>query len=261
MRYVTVGCNAHPAYAFYLPIINKIWYELGFTLIPLLTGNWGDDWAKYVISQLSNVKYIEAGGWDTGRVAQVARLWAYKYINFQDTLMTSDVDMIPLSKIWFNQSREDKLNLYFSNAYNHVKYPMCYIDAPKEIWGLIINETFEEVMPRANHWGFDEEYMGHKIHEWSGDEYNCNSCNFIYRTHRKGASAPDGRIDRSCWDFDYYMPPLIDCHGFRPCYDGQEWMLTNRLLRRLKIEYEYITDYRDKFIKLIDKEKDYGRIR
>ena len=263
MKYVTVGCNAHPAYAFYLPIINKIWANFGFTLMPLLTGSWTDNWAKYVISQLSNVKYIEAGGWDTGRVAQVARLFAFENLEYQDQLMTSDVDMIPLSKIWFNQSLNDKLNLYFSNAYNHTKYAMCYIEASKEIWGQIINEPFDKVMGRANHWGFDEEYMGTKIHAWEGDRSNCN---YIQRTHRPGAPCPDGRIDRSCWTNslrfkDRWINSLIDCHGFRPCYDGEEWRLTKVLLRRLDIDYKYIVDYREQFIKLIDKERDYGRIR
>ena len=265
IRYVTVGCNANPDYAFYLPIINRIWTELGFKMIPLLVGDkssWSNPWQSLVISKLSNIVWLESKGYNQGTLAQVARLFAFEHINTNDTLMLSDVDLIPLSRTWFNQSQPDKLNLYFANAYNHSKYPMCYVDAPKDIWQEIMTEPMDEAMNRANHWGWDEEYMGYKIQAWSGYKNKCKcKCNFINRIHLPKAPCPERRLDRNCWDFNGEIGNLIDCHGFRPCYDGQEWILTNILLRRLNIEYGYITDYREKFIKLIDKEKDYERVR
>lgn len=249
MKYVVVGSTPDLKYSFFLPIIDKIWLNFGYRLCSVLIGDWSSPIHSFIKSNLCNFYILEARSMPEGTLAQVSRLYASELFNLNknDTMMTSDVDMLPLNKEWFNRSRENKLNLYFANAYNYEKYPMCYVDASKEIWGEIINESLDTVMSKNLHWGFDEEYLGIKIKSWHRYPLGCN---FIERKHPPGTECPSDRLDRACWHYSGRIRDYVDAHCFRPFY-GENFKYLDRVLRDLDIDYGFMKDYRNEFLRLI----------
>lgn len=85
-----------------------------------------------------------------GTVSQVARLYAAGLsgiVKDEDYLLTSDVDMFPLSRQHFLQGdiATKKVHLFYANAYAHMKdtimYPLCYIGMKAKTWKEVMGIT------------------------------------------------------------------------------------------------------------------------
>jgi hypothetical protein len=138
--------------------------------------------------------------------------------------LTSDIDMLPLNKEYFNNIANDfdsdSMVIISADAYpNQNRYPLCYNAAKgstfDEILSLDVN--FEEYCNRLLKykwgWGTDELYFGLKVSEFEFKD------RIILLNRGWGRGIADRRINRVIWGYDveilksgYY----IDSHLLRP---------------------------------------------
>jgi len=196
-------------------------------------------------------------------IAQMSRIFAASSERYPDTyFLTSDIDMLPLSREWFNSQVEGKcVDIKCPDCGPH-NYPICYIGASSMIWrefmGLksdteaSIEAQIEERLKAdievggdaLTEWCYDEVLVSRRITAWSGysDSFNI--------TIRPGGPPVD-RVDRSCWPETLgAIEKYVDCHSLRPGHTDENWNKIHKLLV-LILEPEdmlLVEDYRQKFI-------------
>jgi hypothetical protein len=200
----------------YWPIIYKAWKKIGIEPILFYVSEdevFGDNiiWLKKV------------DGIKTSLQSQIARIWAYKVLT--GNLLTSDIDMMPLSKDYFiNNSKYilcDHIVSYCSDA----KYrfdgtePMCYILAnDKTMKELIPHHTWEEFVidlaEKGGHgWSTDQWYFTKII-----NQYDQSKVVRLSRGWNEGGAAFN-RLDRLYWRYDENEVKaglVYDAHLLRP---------------------------------------------
>jgi len=152
-----ISTNEDLAYAFFLPIVFKAWIKIGYHPVCVIVGsvsNWSLSTGKYY-TIFKNA--LEAGGdlvfldvsknklklYESSAVAQVSRLCPFCLpFDLETYYLSSDADMIPVNKIWFEQQDFNKdIHLFYANGYNHARYAMCYIGAKGHVWNKIVNKN------------------------------------------------------------------------------------------------------------------------
>src|SRR5688572_21231505 len=104
-RYIVLGVNGNPVYLYYLPLVVWGWRHFGWEPYVMYAPK---DTSDRIISPLEQLVFgyqkvwqLEVKGYETSTVSQVSRLYAACEIGDEnDILMTSDVDMLPLSNYW-----------------------------------------------------------------------------------------------------------------------------------------------------------------
>jgi hypothetical protein len=170
---------------------------------------------------------------------QLSRIWVPKLFENQ-FCMTSDIDMIPLSRKYWNplgsmtdEQEFDWLHLNSSGDY----YPICYNIAKSETYKdvLELDDNFNDFMKKVvdetsnrgthdigfgkfENWFIDEEYLSNKLTS-KKDKIK------ILQADRPGGHPNGSRIDRDRWG--YHLQSLkdgnyIDCHSIRPFSEHRE---------------------------------------
>lgn len=206
MKTVILSTNDHPDYFPYLEYAQKAWNLLGWNTLTFYLGK-----EKIKESELNKVVYIDSiDGYKDVTVLQCARLFGHMYIN-DGQIMTSDVDMIPLSNYWMES---DKIVCYGSDLTGGKQYPMCYISAHKDKWCQIIPEqTLKELLdkyPNAKSDNFNEYWYTDQI--IATERIKNLRPILVKRGHRQGFA--NGRIDRAMWDhsIEMWKGKYIDAH-------------------------------------------------
>jgi hypothetical protein len=200
-------------YISYLPYIQQAWNTLGWDTLTFYLGS------KNIPSTKKNqiIKINPITGYRDCTVVQVSRLLAYKYIQ-EGIIMTSDVDMMPLSNYWNPQY--DQITCYGYDLTHFQQIPMCYIAANSNNWkSLIQSDSIESLLDQTsfgksnnfNEWWFtDQLIITNKILEYTQKPV------FINRGFSTNNLAK-GRIDRVAWDLTKNEDSLkIDAHMPRP---------------------------------------------
>jgi hypothetical protein len=221
IKYAIHSCDSNPMYYEFWPLVSKVWKEL-LDIEPILIFV-GDEIPKEVaeceygkVIQFTPIKDIP-----TATQSQFIRLWyTQKFPN--DVVITSDIDMFPLSKNYFkyqiSKIPDDKF-IFFSFNGRDGEYNICYNAATgntfKEV--LELDDTFENILLKAinemdkgghNKWFLDEYYLTEKLNEYKGDKY-------IKLSTRNSI----GRIDRAFWTYkpgELKLGMYVDCHSLRP---------------------------------------------
>ncbi len=272
---VILSCNFNKDYLFYLPIVTLLWQKYtGFKPIVYLIGGakrWLDHKAleKFVVkesrklgAEINFVPYISE--YKETTIAQLSRIYAACSAVYPDSyFLTSDVDMLPLSRDWFNQQQEGKsVDIKCPNC-GVKSYPICYVGASSAIWREFMNlkldtevsiENQMEAQLKADlkaggdsfvEWCYDEALLSRKITAWNGYP---NSCNILIR---KGGPPVD-RVDRSCWPKNITdISKFVDCHSLRPGHTDENWSRVRQLLA-LKLsadDLSLVGQYRQNFVK------------
>jgi hypothetical protein len=219
--YAIVSCDDNPLYYNFWNIVQKLWTNL-IGIKPILVKISDTDNIEvtddYIIH---NFKKIE--GIDTGFQSQVARMYVTKFYP-EDVCLTSDIDMLPLSKKYFvdniKELNNDSLVIFSADAYPNVqRYPICYNAAKGKVFHEIMNfeNTFEEYCLKLKdfNWGWDtdELYFGQKVDNFINQ-------NIIIKLNRgwEFGRAID-RIDRVKWSYNptkLKSGKYIDSHSLRP---------------------------------------------
>jgi hypothetical protein len=156
--------------------------------------------------------------------AQLIRLYAYKY--FDDlSLLTSDIDMMPLNGDYFKNNAQDLLEdevLNYSNQpYGNVPYfPICYIlgscKTIQTVLGLesSLSEFYETVQSSyTTKWNTDEHCLYDRLHSYPK----------LKQLPLRNYS--QDRIDRGNWKYESSLikkGKYIDSHLLRPYVENKK---------------------------------------
>lgn len=272
-KYVIIATDSSKYYSFYLPIVAKIWRErIGYEPIILLVGRekeWvGEKLQKVVLEHVqkvvSGVRILYLSpvvGFRSGTMAQLSRLYVSIEMESEDYLLTSDVDMVPLSWEWFNQQKPEKaVTLFNANFCNHEKYSLQYIGMRSGVWKevmriggyLSVQEAVSKELVGGlgrnrdfwDEWNYDERMFTRRIKEWAGYPDQC------LMVDREG-SPPVDRIDRSGWPENPSIQGKVDAHLDRPGYRLKVWKSLCPVLRELFSagDYEWVCAYREEYVR------------
>lgn len=222
-NYVILGSDTNPFYLDFWPVVSKVWKEV-FKVEPVL-GLICEEDSEFIEDQYGLVKkFKKIDGVDIGLQSQIVRFYLNKFLN--GFSLISDIDMLPLSKIYFGGtcSRLDNENLVVLSSDNPEcssknMYPMCYIASHTETYKKVfdLNLSWEEFCMLLNNrkesWYTDQKYLYEKV-----NDYYRKTGKVIFLN--RGWNGPASRrIDRINWSYDiekvqreYY----IDSHLLRP---------------------------------------------
>ena len=220
---VSLSTNDHEDYIKYLPYVQKAWNALGWDTITFYLG--GSNLES--TDQNKIVKIESIGGIRDATVVQVSRLFAHKHAD--GLIMTSDVDMMPLSNYW--KPDLDKFTCYGKDLTHGRHYPICYISAPKFLWEQAIQETsIKELLLKYDQcksnvfeswWFTDQDIITERLKNFKTKEIPRGfEGRFAY-----------GRIDRDDWAYtkNISQSKKIDAHMPRPFSQYEAENLVNKI--------------------------------
>jgi len=261
-RYVTIASNLNHDYAFYLPIVSALWMRLGYRPIAYLLGT-SQEWKAHPFgsvalaearAQGAMIHFIDrVDGYRDSTVVQTARLagGATPGLKDDDYILTADVDMLPLSRTFFDKPDLGAMNILYANAYGNEgrpHWPICYIGMTRVKWEQLLgtypnpsaavsgwlNGNLERAASDGIAWEFDEIFVSKKIAERaSGSDWP------LRLIDRAPGGPPRDRIDRGCWA-ESVRPilstphPIVDCHAPRPGCGGEAWQRVRYCLEQFE---------------------------
>lgn len=219
-KYVVLSCNDVKKYYYYLPLVVWAWKQLGWDVIVFYhtkTQTPLDQFDALEVANAMNCKIVllhDIVEFKSETIAQVSRLYAANEIP-HGYLMTSDVDMLPLSDYW--HSDVDKFTTWGRDLTDY-HYPICYIGAPAYLWREVVkipynnfnnwsthDLMFRDLRKQENMWVLDQDIITKRLLAYGKDKIT-----HIDRGTDKRTGYPVGRIDRSHWTLDH--PKYIDAH-------------------------------------------------
>lgn len=264
-KFVVISVNENPEYLFYVPLVVWAWRKLGWE--PLMFKTFvmqGDKWQelKRLWEQTGDIflqptiKFIE--GYDSSTQAQISRLYAACVKPF-DYIMTSDVDMLPLSDYW--KFDPEKITVWGHDLTGYQHMPICYIGMKGARWIEVMGLTSDDFsslmkrdldnMPNAKsedqvkRWVVDQDLITERINAVQFEK------EFVHRgVYENGY--PIGRVDRSAWKID--LEVNIDCHLPRGGYS--DWTSQMKIMDVLYTNFpdenfSWVTQYITAFKNLI----------
>lgn len=219
-RYVVVSTNNNPDYYFYLPYIEKAWNAYGWDVCCMVTHDVPHDQLKRSNENTIVVRLPEIPELRIETIAQASRLYAANYLPLDAMIMTSDMDLLPLSNYW---NPTHPINVYGHDLTWRTYYPMGYIAMTGHTWKQVMNlnyDTAKEMLRDAHetkiafsekweeYWNFDWDLITKRLKPFE------NSINFIDRGQIDiaGATLAKGRVDRYNWEITQQQPQWIDAH-------------------------------------------------
>jgi hypothetical protein len=219
--YAIVSTDGNNLYDGFWDLINPIWSKhIGIKpiLVKISDKDLITDNGDHIIHEIKKIDGI-----DTGLQSQISRMYVTKFYE-EKICLTSDIDMIPLSKNYFNENidqyDQESLLIFTSNGYNGVdRYPICYNAGKGKLFSKIleINDSFEDYCNKllSFGWGWetDELYFGLMIKKYL-DQNNIIKLNRSWFNDSEST-----RIDRSNWSYNpekVKSGEYIDSHSLRP---------------------------------------------
>lgn len=214
-RYVVLGVNENPKYLYYLPLVVWAWRYLGWEPITFVVVGNLPKVANLINMPIDNTNFVRPiDGYKTETIAQVSRLFGARQVPFDSLLMTSDVDMLPLSDYW--KPNEDEVTTYGRDLTDY-HFPICYIAMHSKNWYHVMNYYKTDVVhdlelnlgdyyqQAKNKWCVDQDIITDKLLKYGKEKIT-----HINRGTDKRTGYPLGRVDRSNWRLDHAQ--LIDAH-------------------------------------------------
>lgn len=207
---VVLSTNDNSDYISYLPHVQKAWNYFGWNTLTFYLGN-----QNLKSTDLNTIVKIQPiNGYRDETVVQVSRLFGAQHA--RGLVMTSDVDMMPLSNYW--KPSDNEWTVYGEDLTNYKHYPICYISAPDYLWNQLITEkSIEELLNKYKQsksnsfdewWYVDQDIITERLRPLNP------------KTINRGNSLPrmaKGRIDRIDWNQTKELQEIkIDAHMPRP---------------------------------------------
>ena len=260
-KFVVNATNANLFYAYFVPIVSFQWKRMGYFPVTLLLGTEAE-WSvlpktkfvyDHIRQQSTIIPIARISGFKDSTIIQTSRIFvsAFEFAP-DDYILTSDADMIPLSKQWFNQQDFNKnLHIFGADAYARKRFPICYLGANAATWrgmmGIHANsiQAAMGAMDRGrDNWNYDELLVTEKI---LGNPIYHTSCQLIDRGWTSGRA--HRRLDRDAWDW-HNQTDLIDAHSPRPGYI--HWATLEPVFKAYCTEddFNYLKQYTESFNKI-----------
>lgn len=241
-RYIVIGVNDNPKYAYYLPLILCAWRSLGWDVMILYAGK-SDATINYLMKVFDGLHKLMSKelqqwfrlviigldpilGFKSETVAQCSRLYACCGVHDSVFLMTSDADMLPLSDYWQVKATplytdRNGSGKHFMSPRVHAwgrdltdyHYPICYLGATSKDWKTFMKiDQFDihamlrrDMREQPHQWVLDQDILTERLLAHGKEKISHISRGIDMRT-----GYPVGRVDRSSWRMDH--PKLIDAH-------------------------------------------------
>ncbi len=173
-RYVSLTCDEKPTYAWLLPVAAKLWETLGYVPIVQHRLSEGNAFEAAVLAWTPGLKIqvAERPPMSVANTMRALRLYAWPHVSdADDFILTSDVDMFPLSRTFFQGlpshvvlraawylwlGRQDGQEpvigsdtFEWSNDWlerPRMRLPMCYVGLPRSVWQTLFPRTLEEAV-------------------------------------------------------------------------------------------------------------------
>jgi len=222
-KYVVVSTNNNPDYIFFAPYIEKAWNSFGWNLCVMITQDVNEADLKLSNPESVVVRLPNIEGLRQESIAQAGRLYAANYLPLDTLLMTSDMDLLPLSDYW--HPNENEITVYGHDLTWNTYLPMGYISMIGSDWEKYMNLTgisFNDMNRDSNE--YREMVLSPDFERWWNWDWQMitdrmkphyNKITFINRGQIDiaGATLAKGRIDRYNWDVTQSQPePFIDAH-------------------------------------------------
>ena len=192
-RTVILSTNDNPAYFSYIPYVRKAWNLFGWKTIIFHLGD--QEIVDDDLNSSVNVERIDGVKDET--VVQTIRLFGHHYTD--GLIMTSDMDMLPMSNYW--NPDPDEITCYGTDLTGYKHYPICYIAMNEKNWSRVIPETdLKELLEKYNQhksqafndwWFTDQDIITERLSK--------EKVNSILRGHYINGMALN-RIDRIDWN-------------------------------------------------------------
>lgn len=215
-KIVILGTNNSPDYIQCYQYVVKSWNSLGWNTLTFHIDV--DGQSLPAIDDNIIIKINNETEYSNVLLSQVYRLLGHRYVS-ADIIMTSDIDMMPLSDYWKPSINE--INCYGYDLTHFKHFPICYIAANQDLWNTLIPEkTVKELLDKYpcaksnkfdEYWYTDQHIITERIH-------NCSiKTNRIDRGFNRLGVAK-GRIDRARLQqtLTYHEDIKIDAHLPRP---------------------------------------------
>lgn len=228
IKYAIMGSTLDPLYYDFWPIISKVWKEV-FNITPVL-GLICDENSDFIEDEYGLIKKIKSvEGTSDALQSQIVRFYLPTILD--DICITSDIDMLPISKKYFIKDIEefDSSKFYVMTSDNpeclrNKEYQMCYNLAHSEMFKKVLNIpsdwneliTFlnekNEGLSREIIWTTDQRFLFEKINSFPEKEK-------LVLMNRGFGWLAHNRIDRASWkyeDSEVLNGNYIDSHLLRP---------------------------------------------
>lgn len=255
-KFVVISVNENPEYIFYIPLVTWAWKKLGWIPIVQIVNTIR---TPLIIKDEITMNFNQQAGYRSETVAQMARLYA-ACGNFEmnDYIMTSDVDMLPLSDYW--KFDPDKITVWGHDLTGYQHMPICYIGMKVSRWIEVMGLTSTnynhmlqrdlDSMPNAKsedqvkRWVVDQDLITERINAVQFEK------EFIHRgVYENGY--PIGRVDRSAWTLKH--DTFIDCHMPRVLNASMEKAKLLNLILKVwpEEDFRWFDKYSEQFSSLI----------
>jgi hypothetical protein len=230
--YVVISSDDNSQYKDFYEVVSKQWNKLGYKTYYINITD-VDEEIENEFGIFKKIKSVD--GVPSSFQSQVVRLYSCNLIF--GNLLISDIDMLPISKRYFDQLsndlNEENIVLASGQPYTDVPYyPMCYVASNNETLKKTLqieNFSFEEfcnylVSNYGLKWNTDEHFMY--------DRLSMNKNILIEKTRNF-----NNRIDRSRWTYnteDLKKGFYVDSHLLRPYIENKTEI--NNLID--KIQYD-----------------------
>lgn len=219
MRTVIISHNNDPLYSFFEPIVKWAWQKVGWDCVCIIEEG---------ITESQCIRLYQGGSFDPDTL-----------------LMTSDIDMLPLSDYW---NPKDNETTSYGRDLSHEHFPICYVAMPAKLWKAGFGDRGEmlfDIKVMGKRWVLDQDILTHRM--------GMMDVTYIDRGLIGEPPMPIGRIDRYCWDLTLQQLLRIDAHLLRPGYTDENWprimSLIKECLNPTEQEIEWLENYRTEWIK------------
>ena len=180
----------------------------------------------------------------------------------EDTyILTSDVDMWPLSADFYNKETyyNSAVHILYANGYGNPKsaseYAACYIGMKLSTWREVMKcHKGQDMMSfvaelrdfeGGNPWGIDQRGFTKRLKQWNGFP---NNVHFTSRNPRFD------RIDRKYHKNNYvWTPQKVEAHVFRPAFTAENWPRIRAILSHVldQEQMEWVDGYAEHICSLL----------
>ena len=285
-RFAVYSSDPADSYAFLLPIAAVAWARMGYVPISLLYGSrdlWRSDPKTALILELiepiSVVRHVApVPGWSVPTIAACCRPFAAALPDVEDDdyVLTSDVDLVPLDRAFFNQlDCSRSFSLLNADGYGDFRvsmpgrFPLCHVGGRARHWRDLLGinttdidlEIARSCAAWVDRWGQDELYVSGKLHahpcfqgpleKESANSYRKGDCQLLTRTfvNRIAVRRMDRVVD---WNYSGARD-LIDCHAHRPAYERID-PLVGVLAAYFPSDVPFFRSYFSDFLRLKERE-------
>lgn len=217
MKYCVLSTDNNPDYFSLLPLVCYSWQKIGYAPVILFVNV--DRSVRHKIidaaPEFLSFTYKSPDGIKDSTFAQLLRLFEWRSVKDDDTLITADADMVIAKDIF---THEGDIVSYGYDLTGRSEIPICYVKATAAKWRELMGEF--TIPPKAysdkweDYWSVDQQLLTQRAHE-----YGMGRITFVDRGNQNKHGLPTGRWDRFAWD--NIPDDIIDVHMKRNDWDAQ----------------------------------------